>query len=82
MPGLLDSRLTRWWRSTMGRLREPGDAREPYPERTVDLEAAGGRYGVPFLPLKGALTMQVLSEWGVPQEQIQEVETWVAATGA
>jgi len=26
--------------------------------------------------------MQVLGEWGVPPEQIQEVETWVAATGA
>ena len=82
VPGVMDTWLTKWWRRTVGRLQEPDGAGRPDPGRTTELEAAARRYGVPLLPLKGALVMQVLGEWGVPPEQIQEVETWVAANGA
>ena len=82
MPGVMNTWLARWWRRTVSWLNESDGGGEPDPERTAELETAARRYGVPLLPLKGALVMQVLGEWGVPPEQIQEVETWVAATGA
>jgi hypothetical protein len=81
VPNLMESRFERWSR----RVLDPGvnghwKARaEPDGRRLLALQGAARRHAVPLVSLRAALGLRVLAEWGVPRQQIQEVEAWVAA---
>ena len=71
------SRLSRWWNEWLGRppITEPQE-REPADQwLTGTLQAVAARYGVPLVGLRAAAEVGLLSELGVPQDQIEDALT-------
>jgi hypothetical protein len=72
------------WLGWPGRREPPPadhDETEPEPRRLRLLRDAAGRYGVPLVSLQGAAELGLLSEWGVPREQVLEAHRLTARAG-
>jgi hypothetical protein len=78
-------RLVGWWRRTIGRTAPPEpperEARRE-PRHLDELEAVAASYGVPLVSLRGAATLGLLSELGVPQPQIEEAASLAAGAAS
>jgi hypothetical protein len=81
-PGI--TRRVATWLGWPGR-REPEpadhDETEPEPRRLRLLRDAARRYGVPLVSVQGAAQLGLLSEWGVPREQVLEARRLTARAG-
>lgn len=69
--------LVGWWRRMSGGVGEPDPPRREVqdPRRWDALQAVAARYAVPLVSLQGAATLGVLSELGVPPQQIEEAKS-------
>ncbi|HEY4025217.1 MAG TPA: hypothetical protein VGO86_02210 [Candidatus Dormibacteraeota bacterium] len=76
-------RLVGWWRRRSGRSVEPEPSEDVIadPERWEMLQEVAERYAVPLVSLRGALSMGLLSEWGVPRAQIMEARSLIELPG-
>jgi hypothetical protein len=64
-------RFTDWLRQALGGPAAPAPELERESRHAVDLVEAAERYAVPLVSLRGAVTLGLLSELGVPTEHVE-----------
>ena len=83
VPQVATGKFTRWANAMLDNrlMRGRRWRADPDPIRIELLQRVARQYAVPLVSLRAALESRLLSEWGVPPDQLREVEAWVAALG-